>query len=748
MLLELNEIQSRSELLVFAPTLDDEESTMTNFSDSNRATFASLVAKPLSLAVAVVVASEAQYASAEGLQLEEVLVTAQRKEESLQTTPVSISAFSKDEVDLMVTVNDVILATPNLAGGRQIANSMATTYFLRGVGQDDANTLADPAVGFYVDDIYFARQVANNSYLYDIERIEVLRGPQGILYGRNTTGGAVKVVTVKPDNTFAANGEFAVGNYSNQEFRGSINVPIADGFYSRISAYSQKRDGFIDNITLGEDSDDVDNWGARLALRIEGGDALTVDFTASIQNSDTSGTTSSNLLRPETGQDLFVTESGFENPYNRVQEVRADATATYVGSAFTFKSITAYAETEWDFSLDFGGSPLPIFVLANDITSRQFSQEFNLSSTIMDGRLDLTGGLFAFTETSDNGELSSLFGATVELFKEYEHTTNAYALYGQAVYRLTERLGLTFGLRATREDRKISSITQFLGNPLTGDATPLWNATTLESLGIPTQFDQDDISPKVGFQYEFSEDIFFFGSYTEGFKSASWNQRASAPADFKPFKPETVQAYEIGVKSFLFDRRMSLNVSAFLNQYDDFIVNQINSDTGEFITTNAAEVEVKGLEIETSIRLLDNLDLIASVGVMDGEYTALDPGVPFTTANDPKFVPDLTANIALRYGVWSGPAGSLDLNADFYYSDRYYVGLQNFESEHAPKIEIFNLSLVYAVGVDRNWKITAFCRNCSDEDYFVSTLAAGAIGFETQIAAPPRVYGVRVGFDI
>jgi iron complex outermembrane receptor protein len=237
---------------------------MTNFSDLNRATFASLVAKLLLLAVAVVVASEAQYASAQAPQLEEVVVTAQRKEESLQTTPVSISAFSKDEVDLMVTANDVILATPNLAGGRQIANSMATTYFLRGVGQDDGNTFADPAVGFYVDDIYFARQVANNSYLYDIERIEVLRGPQGILYGRNTTGGAVKVVTVKPDDTFAANGEFAVGNYSNQEFRGSINVPIADGFYSRISAYSQKRDGFIDNITLGEDSDDVDNWGARI----------------------------------------------------------------------------------------------------------------------------------------------------------------------------------------------------------------------------------------------------------------------------------------------------------------------------------------------------------------------------------------------------------------------------------------------------------------------------------------------------
>lgn len=713
---------------------------------ANRAAGAKTVGRVISLAVASVLAADVQRASAQGPTLEEVVVTAQRREQSLQTTPVSITAFAPEEVELMATANDVILATPNLAGGRQIANSMASTYFLRGVGQDDANTLADPAVGFYVDDVYFARQIANNSYLYDIERIEVLRGPQGILYGRNTTGGAVKLITVKPDEEFSVNGEVAVGNYNNQEVRGSANIPLAEGLYSRVTAYSQKRDGFIDNITLGEDSDDVDNWGARLALRMLGGDALTVDFTASLQNSDTAGTTSSNLLRPETGDDLFVTESGFENPYNRVQEARADVTAAYEGSLGTFKSITAYAETVWDFSLDFGGSPLPIFVLANDITSRQFSQEFNVTSTLLDGRLDITGGLFAFTETSDNGELTSLFGGAVELFKEYEHTTNAYALYGQAVYRLTDRLGLTFGLRVTREDREIS-ITQYLGNPQAGDASILFNTNTLEEIGIPSDFDQDDVSPRLGFEYELSDEVFIFGSYTEGFKSASWNQRASAAADFRPFKPETVQAYELGVKSYLWDRRMALNVSAFFNQYDDFIVNQINPDTGEFITTNAAEVEVAGLEIETTVKLLDNLDLIASAGFMDGEYAALDPGVPFTTDNEPKFVPDLTANIGLRYGLWSGPAGSVDLNADFYYSDRYYVGLQNFESEHAPKIEIYNLSLRYRSGGEGNWSVTAFCRNCGNQDYFVSTLAAAALGFETQIAAPPRTYGLRVGFD-
>jgi len=702
--------------------------------------------KTLSLAIAAVAVTmvDGQQVSAQGLKLEEVFVTAQRREQSLQTTPVSITAFSFEEVKLMATANDVILATPNLVGGRQIANSMASTYFLRGVGQDDANTLADPAVGFYVDDVYFARQVANNSYLYDIERIEVLRGPQGVLYGRNTTGGAVKLVTVKPNDEFSVNGEAAFGNYSNQEFRVSVNLPIADGLYSRVSVYSQKRDGFIDNITLGQDSDDADNWGARVALRMEGGEALTVDFTASFQNSDTAGTTSSNLLLPVTGQDLFVTESGFENPYNRVQEARADVTATYTASAFTFKSITAYAETEWDFSLDFGGAPLPIFVLANDITSRQFSQEFNVTSTLMDGRLNLTGGLFAFTETSENGELTSLFGGAVELFKDYTHTTNAYALYGQAVYRLTERLGLTVGVRATREDRKID-ITQFFGNPASGNAAIIFDTNTLEDIGIPTQIDQDDVSPKFGIEYELSDDTFLFGSYTEGFKSASWNQRASAAADFRPFKPETVQAYEVGIKSSLFDRRMTVNVSAFFNQYDDFIVNQINPDTGEFITTNAAEVEVKGVEVETSVRILDNLDLIASAGFMDAEYSALDPGVPFTTDTEPKFVPDMTANVGLRYGVWDGPAGSLDLNADFFYSDRYYVGLQNFESEYAPEIKIYNLSLVYAMA-DDDWTITAFCRNCGNQEYFVSALAVAALGFETQIAAPPRVYGLRIGF--
>lgn len=677
-------------------------------------------------------------------QLSEIVVTAQRRETDLQTTPVSITAFSAEEVALLGTAADVVLAVPGLVGGRQIANSMAATYFLRGVGQDDANTLADPAVGVYVDDVYIARQIANNNFLYDIERIEVLRGPQGILYGRNTTGGAIRIITRKPHEEFGVNGEVAIGNYRMREARASVNLPISEGFYSRLSVYRQERDGTIDNITLGEKSDDVDALGARLALRMEAGESVVVDVTGQFQRSETAGTTSSNLLLPGTGSDLFVTESGFENPFSDVQEARLDVTAAYTGENFAFKSISAYAETKWDFALDFGGSPLPIFVIANDVDSRQFSQEFQFNGTFMDGVLDVTAGLFAFSETNDNEEITSLFGGFLEFLKEYSHRTNAYALYGQAQYRVNDRLTLAAGARGTLENRSIS-VTQFAFDPVSGGFVRIFDNATLDDLGIPRRLRETDLSPRLGVEYEWNDDLFLFASYTEGFKSASWNQRANSADEFVPFKPERVKAVEAGLKSYLFDRRMSLNVSVFQNNYDDFIVNQI-SDEGVFLTTNAAEVRVRGAEAESALRLTERLTATGSLGYMRGKYTSLDEGVPFPITNEPKFMPRWTGNLGLRYVLWSGPAGELRATGDYFHSSRYFVGLQNEDAEHVPIINLYNLGLGFTSASER-WSVTGFCRNCGNREYFTTALAAAALGFETQIAAPPRMYGVRVGFN-
>lgn len=678
----------------------------------------------------------------ESAQLAEVVVTAQRRAQDLQKTPISVSAYTAEDLEAAQIVNgvDVILASPGVVGGRQIANSNAATYFIRGVGQDDANTLVDPAVGIYVDDVYIARQIANNNFLYDVERIEVLRGPQGVLYGRNTSGGAVKIVTKKPDAVASATLEAGVGNYNAWEVRGVLNAPISDSFFSRTAAFTHKRDGFIKNVTLNELSDEADAWGVRQQFRMLGGDNLTVDVNGSFTQSNTVGTTSSNRL---VSKSLFETASGYKNPKNFVQEARADVTVEQRGETYTFKSVTAFADTNWDFALDFGGAPLPIYVIANDIKSRQFSQEFQVNKSV--GKLDLTAGLFVFAEKSDNDELTSLFGDAVQLLKSYSHNTNAYALYGQAQYQATEKLAVTVGGRFTKEDRDIT-ISQFIFDAGSGSFVPLWNDSTLDGLGIPRKISDDDFSPKFGIEYVLSEDVFFYGSYTEGFKSASWNQRANTPSEFQPFKPEQVAAIEVGAKSYFLDRRSSLNVSVFRNEYTDFIVNQINPTTGDFLTTNAAEMRVTGVELEAAAKLGSSVDLTASLAYMDAEYTKLAPGVPFPITNKPKFTPEWSSTLGLRWVVWDGAAGDLQFSADYIYQSRYYVGLQNLEAEYAEVLNLFNAGIAFT-SADKRWSANVYCQNCSDEEYFTTALAAAALGFETQIAAPPRTYGLRVKYS-
>lgn len=703
------------------------------------------IAIAIALAPAALPAATPAPAEQNAAQLSEVVVTAQRREQDLQKTPVSVSAYTAEDLEAaqIVNGNDVILASPGVVGGRQIANSNAATYFIRGVGQDDANTLVDPAVGVYVDDVYIARQIANNNFLYDVERIEVLRGPQGVLYGRNTSGGAVKIVTKKPEAEWGGSLEAGFGNYNAWELRGVLNAPLSDSFYSRTAMFTQQRDGFIRNVTLNERSDDLDAWGVRQQLRMLGGDNLTVDVNGSFTQSNTVGTTSSNRLI--SGDDLFVTQSGYLNPRNVVQEARADVTAELRGETYTFKSVSAFANTKWDFALDFGGAPLPIYVIANEIKSRQFSQEFQLNKSFAGDRVNLTAGVFAFTEKSDNGELTELFGGAVRLLKNYSHNTNAYALYGQAQFKATDRLAFTVGGRFTKEDRDIT-IDQFIFDPGAGAFVSLWNDATLDALGIAREISDNDFSPKFGIEYQHSDDLFLYGSYTQGFKSASWNQRANAPSEFRPFKPEQVKAYEVGAKTYFLDRRVSLNAALFLNDYTDFIVNQINPTTGDFLTTNAAEMRVTGIELEAAAKVLPSVDLTASLAYMDAEYTKLAPGVPFPKSNEPKFTPKWSSTVGLRWTMWNGSAGDLRFNADYVYQSRYFVGLQNFESEHAYVLNLFNAGLSFTTG-DERWTGSVYCQNCSNEEYFTTALAAAALGFETQIAAPPRTYGARLRYS-
>ncbi|NNM00789.1 MAG: TonB-dependent receptor plug domain-containing protein, partial [Gammaproteobacteria bacterium] len=361
------------------------------------------------LLAALAVACLSQPAAAQG-GLEEVVVTAQRREATLQEVPVAVSAFDKVSIERRQSFNtvDIVNNVPNLVGNNNIGQSTATTVFLRGVGTTESIVTVDTATGFYVDDVYMARQGVNNMSLYDIERVEVLRGPQGTLHGRNTTAGAIKIFTTKPSDEFDFKAEASYGRFDRWNLKGTVNVPLTDQLFVRATAITNQGDGFTDNATLGE-VNDRDTVGFRGALRWEATDSLTFDLVGDWSESDSDSLYGIDLL-PANGvspvysfsnTDLFQSSSGL-NQFNEGEASGVSLDINWdINDKVAIESITSYRNTRQKWDLDLSDKPFPtIFRLLTINDSDQFSQEVKLNATLFDDRVDLVVGAFYFDEES------------------------------------------------------------------------------------------------------------------------------------------------------------------------------------------------------------------------------------------------------------------------------------------------------------------------------------------------------------
>ncbi len=396
------------------------------------------------------------------LSLEEVFVTATRRETTLQDIPLAVSAFDEAEMERRQTFNvvDIVNNVPNLVASNNIGQGTATTVFLRGVGTTESIVTVDTAMGFYVDDVYIARQGVNNFSLYDVERVEVLRGPQGTLYGRNTSAGAIRVITKQPGENFEASGQISAGKYSRWNLKGSLNAPLVeDKLFMRVTAIVQQGDGYINNITLDKDVNDRDLWGVRGALRYIANPDLEFLLTADVSKSDENGlypSDVSGITRPTTG-DLFVVVSG-TNERNQGETKGINLTANWAYSdAFNLQSITSFRNTYQKWVLDLTDQPISIFRLWTINDSDQFSQEFKFTGSLMDERLEYIAGVFYFEESSFSfiGDEINLYGllglpecpwSTSAFFeRDYDVDTDSIAVYAEGTYDITDRLRVIAG---------------------------------------------------------------------------------------------------------------------------------------------------------------------------------------------------------------------------------------------------------------------------------------------------------------
>lgn len=602
--------------------------------------------------------------------LDVIVVTAQRREESVQDIPIAISAFDDAELTRrgVSSALEVAQYVPNLVGLNNTGLSTANSYYLRGLGNTETIPTFDPPIGTYVDDIYLSRQGANNLSLFDVQRLEVLRGPQGTLFGRNTTGGAISVFLKEPGDEIAGYVEAGYGSYERYVARASIDIPLADSFAIKLSGYFQDDEGYAQNTTTGERTNENDGWGVRLGFRGELSD--NARWVGSYLHTRSEGTNILNFdcdpADPTNCDGRFVTTgytaggnfggrfAGKKDNFGLGNKTDVDLISSNFeigGDNVTVNVITGYVYTTQDYALDFAdGRGLPSisnpepavsgytfggFTIANEGEYSQFTQEIKVNASLGDGLVDLVGGVFYFEEDnySDFGDLFTLpfaplpDGFTIILAdRTLRNSTEAYAAYLQGDLNITEQIKLTAGIRYTDETKEFSiSDNRASCRDGTIEATCIdnQNLTALNGAAIPREQQIKIWTPRFAVNYNPTDDLLFFASATRGFKSGGWNARGTAANELLPFGPEKAWNYEVGLKSELLDRRLRVNLTAYYLDVSELQAPSAFTRTDgslAFITRNFADYENKGIELEITAVPVDGLNLFASVGYQDDKY--------------------------------------------------------------------------------------------------------------------------------
>jgi iron complex outermembrane receptor protein len=634
--------------------------------------------------------------------IEEIVVTAQRRAENLQEVPIAVSAFSAAELENrgITETLDIIQFVPNLFGSNNTGLGSANAYFLRGLGNTETIATFDPPVGTYVDDIYISRQNANNFGFFDVERVEVLRGPQGTLFGRNTTGGAVNIIVRRPGDEVSGFAEVSYGRFDMKRLRGSVNVPFSEGIAVKVSGYYQDDDGYARNVTTGERLNDNDGAGIRGAVRLKISDNVEWNLAATYTRSSAENILNFTCNNPARlngcdGDGRFIS-SGFRsnipgggtqytglavplsgrkagfNQGNEAEQALFSSNLEIRGENHSLSLITGFIDLKQKFALDFfDGRPNPLvtdpfpavrglrlggFLIVSDGQHDQFSQEVKLNGSLFGGLVDYVAGAFLFKErnTTDFADIAD-FSALIRLptgvptllaDRILNNKVDSTAGYAQFDVNLTEQFKVTAGIRYTDEEKEILLFDNRPScNDGTLEATCQDNRNLFASTGaaIPSRLEAKLWTPRFAVNFEPNEDLLLFASATRGFKSGGWNARVTEIRQFLPFDPEKVWSYEAGFKSDWLDRRLRVNVTGYWMDVTDLQTPSafVNPTTGapNFITQNFADYRNRGIEAEITAIPVENLNVYLNVGFQDDKYKVKTGGPDFNV-----------------YGVQSTPA--------------------------------------------------------------------------------------------
>ncbi len=727
-------------------------------------------------------------------QLEEIVVTAQKKKQLLQETPISMAAFGAPALEKMGVsdLEDITAQVPNVDITPFPNSRSSLIIFMRGVGNNDSQTTQDPAVGVYLDGVYLGRTVGLTTDVADLDRVEVLRGPQGTLYGRNTTGGAINLLTAKPQGEFGLKQVLGLGTRGHMNLKTQVETPLWNGLAAKLSLVGDANDGWVNNINAGPDFGELDKRGGRLALLWNPSPGLSVDYAFDTSrstgpqqfyqvlriNEDNANTSMATQTALENERDailagggtppdqlamslagiVIVNETLIPEFRARASESRLDngewdvpvrdsitdvsghhLIASWNTPLGEFKSTSAYRDL-FEFVIMDYGSGVQWFDVEIDIEHQQLSQEFQLVGEYNQA-WDYVAGLYYYTEEGREHEIDRIAGDVAE-DRTIWSDNNAWAAYGQlswSPHSLTA-LEISLGGRYTVDQRKARKYSiNFTDSP----------DNTQSGEGKWSNF-----TPSLSVSYDWDGGFSTYGKVVTGYKSGGFNVRSTEDNFLPPYDEENMISYELGYKSTWWDNRLQLNLAAFYSEYTDMQIQQILDNSKIYLTDvfNAGESEIKGFELDLVAVPLPGLTTSLAYGFTDAQFTEVIDNNP----NSQTYQEDISAIYTMPYA----PEHTWTVNLDYEFPPLAGLQLQGwlgyrwrdvrFGTASNPDMEGFkldryglldtrlSLSGMRLFGLDTS--LALWGRNVTDEEYLVHDISMSF--FHSGYFGEPRTVGL------
>ena len=701
--------------------------------------------------------------AAEERLLEEVVVTAMRRDNNIMDVPASVTAFGSETLEnrQLREVVDLNMLVPNWQIEEYNGQTLAT---VRGITNTIIQGPQESSVATHINGVFITRTSSMRAAYSDLESVEALRGPQGTLYGRNATAGAMNVITKKPTDEFESRVSVLLGDYDRIGGTAMVSGPLSDNFFARASIYYNDRDGYTENLFPGgEDLDAEELVSGKLSFRWLPSEGITLDLMATFEERDGGSgflpyTPPQALFSP-----IFATADYTLEPHKAItdypnQDTREDTLVALnvdwrISDNLTLRSTTGYNDSQFDQQYDSDGTGAPASELIYFSESDSFSQQVVLDFSLANEKLDLLIGGFYYEDEVSFG-FDAILGAFggLQILQNWDQKTTAYAAFLDTTYHVSDDFRIYGGVRISYEEKDIF-VRYLQVVPVCGFG------------GIPpvdTGDDWDDLSPRVGLQWDFSENGMVYAQFQQGFRSGGF----SSGACNDPFQPEEVNSWEVGLKMAFNEGRGSLMASAFYYDYQDLQVQQLVGFAVEI--TNAAESEIYGFELEGAHLFGDYTTVGFRYSYLSAEYEdfadcdpILFPGncssavvaaglavVEDLSGNTLTRAPEHTVGLSLDQQIPISE-GELLLSADITYIDERHGRVYNRDSEVLDDYTLLNAFLTWTPGFAPNASVQMFGKNLFGEDYLAQILANGGLSINLQsgLYQPPRTWGVELALN-